>query len=216
MAKKLKFKKVDVIDRDEKLLASSEEVSFSDNRITLHGYDFPVIDHDTRVKILGYFEDGIMPVNGKITLSIETQMNLEIIKSDGKHDRRAYLKVQTDMKAAIKRTYSTGSRGKCLLVNDKVEVRDISAGGICFYSDKIYFVRQKLEISLYELRKDLLVKAVILRKHREYYKPGYRYRYGCEFIEVNNVQQRVIFEYVFKIQLADHHKELEKDMKIYD
>ena len=115
MAKKLKFKKVDVIDRDEKLLASSEEVSFSDNRITLHGYDFPVIDHDTRVKILGYFEDGIMPMNGKITLSIETQMNLEIIKSDGKHDRRAYLKVQTDMKAAIKRTYSTGA-GKCLLV----------------------------------------------------------------------------------------------------
>ena len=101
-------------------------------------------------------------------------------------------------------------------VKSKIRLRDISLCGIGFYSNTVFFVKQKIVINLNCIKDDLLVTAQVLRREKEKVPINYKYKYGCKFLGLNNEQQRLICEYVFRLELENYHKERAKDMKIYD
>lgn len=207
--------KMDVVNSENEIIITSTEFSVIGNRFILHGEDFPLLARNSAVKIIGFSEDGIVPMDGIVTLSIKKQLNINVVEFDEKNERRAYLKVRTDAYATVRRAFM-GRSGKGFIINEEVKLRDISVGGICFFSDKVFFVKQRLYIELHEIREGLVVKAIVLRKGRESYTTGFRYRYACRFAALNSVDERILCEYVFKMELENYQKELEKDLNIYD
>lgn len=209
------YKKIEVVNSENETIAASTEFSIIDNRIILHGEDFPLLDHNSAVKVIAFSKDGIVSMDGIVTMSIRKQMNINVVEFREKKERRSYLKVRIDAKAIVRKAFM-GRSGRGFIVNEEIKLRDISVGGICFFSDKVFFVNQRLYIELHEIREGLILKAVVLRKKRESYTTGYRYRYACRFAALNNAEETILCEYVFKMELENYQKELEKDLNIYD
>ena len=215
MGTKSGYKKIEVVNGDNKTILKATEYSVMGNRLILHGDNFPLLPLNSVTTIIGFAEDGIVPMNGIVTMSTQKQLNVTVTEFDEKTERRAYVKVRTDVKATVLRAFM-GRSGKCFNYNTEIQLRDISVGGIGFFSNQVFFVNQRLYIELHEIRKDFVLKAVVLRKQREPYTSEYRYRYGCKFVELDKVDERILCEFVFKTELENYQKELEKDLNIYD
>jgi hypothetical protein len=216
MGKNQDFKKFDIIYSGEAYPIHPVEVKVDGPRLIIHGENLPPFNRNSDIKIIGYLENGIVEMEGNVSLSIKEQININIWSKGTTSDRRDSLKVKTDALATIKRAYMANRKKKTFYINEGVQLRDISAGGLCFYSDRVYFKRQRLYISLDEIQEGLMVKAVVLRKVREKYSIGFKYHYGCQFEGLESPCERIIREYTFKMQIVSHQKEQEKDKNIYD
>ena len=212
----INYKKIDVMDPDFTMLVTSTDVAMENNKIMLHGDDFPLFDRESVVKIIGYLNDGVTAMEGVVTLSIDKQLNIDVTKKSETKDRRSYLKVRTDASATVRKVCFGEKSGRIMHLDEKVKLRDISVGGICFFSDRVFLAKQRIYLDLHEIKEGLNVQAQVLRKQRENRRYAYRYRYGCRFIGLSNLNQRIICEYVFKKELENYRKEQEKDSKIYD
>lgn len=206
------FKKIDVFYEEQGIQISSVAVSSMDNRITLMGDQFQLIAHQTLVDVIGYLEDGIVLMTGKVTLSTASQLNLDVESIDEKQERRKYLKVKTNFKTRLIKAHALGKRNKSILVNENVEIRDLSLGGACIYSNKTFFKKQRLYLDFSHLKPGFIAEAIVLRREKESYKIGFRYRYGCQFQNLGNEEQRILCEYVFKIQIQNH-KRLKENLE---
>jgi hypothetical protein len=205
--------KVDISKLDEGLHASAENVTVEPNRLILHGAGFPEIPHRTPVDIIIYYEDGIQFFFGEVTLSLAKQINVEILTvvSD-KKERRRSLKVRTSFDATAIRMYSVNEI-RCMRVNVPIRVRDLSGGGIGFLCNHPFFRRQKLILDVSHLKRDMKLAFQILRKEKieahmvggvEVSKIGFKFRYGGRILQLTAEQERLITEYVFKIQLSEY------------
>ncbi len=212
MADDTVYKKVDIVNPDNEIVVTSTNIHAAGDRMILRGSDFRLLPHYSTVELIGYQEEGIVKMTGVITLSIEKQVNIDIIEVGSQHDRREYLKIKTDAEATIRKAFTGPRSGKYFLINEKIRLRDISIGGICFFSNKVFLLDQIVYLDLHEIRGGLAVKAQILRKKRESGVTGFRYRYGCKFIDLDNVNQQIICGYVFKTELDIHQKEIEKGL----
>lgn len=209
-------KKVGLVHPDSGIVVTSTEINVIGSRIILHGAGFPLLDRNTNVNVTGYCDEGLIEMQGIITLSIGEQININISTVEEINDRRTYLKVRCDAEATILSAYMKNRGGKTFFKEDSIILRDISAGGICFFSEKFYFIKHKLLIELHGVAEDLKVNAIILRKQKEYRVPGFRYRYACKFVGLNRVDERKIFEYTFKKELENHQKMQDIDLSIID
>jgi hypothetical protein len=216
LARKTRLIKIDVQNEKSKSIISSTKFSIEENRLILQGDNFAVIDHGKKVNLVAYYEDGITFMEGIVTLSVEKQINIDLLDAGEKTDRRLYIKVKSSDNAIVLRAHALYDDSRTYNVKSKVRLRDISLGGICFYSNKVFLVNQKVVLNLNSIREDLVVTAQVLRKEKERTPINYKYRYGCKFLPLNNEQQRLICEYVFRLELENYHNELAKDMKIYD
>lgn len=210
------YKKVEILNSDNEIIISATRMNLFQKRITLHGYDFPLIDHNTRVKVIGYLEDGIVSMEGEVTLSIESQINLDILGFDAKNDRRRYLKVKTNLSANLLKAYGCGNSKKYFNIYETVETRDLSVGGICFFTNRTFLNGQRLLIDLYPIKTSFIVEAIVLRRRHNNNKLDYRYRYACKFINLDYEQQRALCEYVFRVQIENHKKKMNKGMNHND
>lgn len=210
------YKKIELIHpyNAGKLIAT--RYNFEGDRLILHGEEFMLVDRNSDVKLLAYCDDGVIDMAGRVTMSIPTQVNIDITAVGKANDRRDFLKVKTDDEGLIISFYMPGTNKKKFSAKDNVKFRDISAGGICFYSNKVYFAGQRLRIDLYSVADRLEVDAIILRKKKESYLREYKYRYACKFVNIDPISERKLFEYSFRTEIENHRKEQEKDLKIYD
>lgn len=205
------YKKIAIFGETGEPILSSSNMTVFDERITLHGKDFPLVSHRTIVNATGYQNDGIVNFLGKVTLSTNAQLNMEIVDFKAKHNRRAYLKVRTDLQTKVLHVYSLGRRKRQFPVREAIELRDISLGGIGFYSNRKYFKKQRIVVDFNELKKDFQATAIILRRSDEDKKYGFKYKYGCMFTDLKTEEQRVLLEYVFKKEIENHKKKLEEN-----
>jgi hypothetical protein len=218
--------KVDVSKLDEGIHVSSENVVMRGSRLILRGRNLREIPHQTQVDIIAYFENGVQFMWGTVTLSIPTQLNVEILSVSGKREeRRRNLKVRTSFDARVAAMYSLGDKRRRMSMDVDVRVRDLSLGGAGFFCDHPFFRRQVLLLDMGFLRKGLIVTFQILRKDRIVGEAGengivipmidYRFRYGGRILRVNAEQERIICEYVFKVQISEHQrrKDLEEALK---
>jgi hypothetical protein len=212
--------KVDISKLDAGLHVSAENVAIEPSRLILRGAGFMDIPHRTPVDIIVYYEDGIQFFFGEVTLSLPTQINVEILSvvSD-KKERRRSLKVRTSFDARGLRMFSmTGKRD--IRIDVPIRVRDLSVGGIGFFCNHPFFRRQRIILDIGYLKKDFKVGFQILRKERiephmvdgiEISTIGFKFRYGGIMLQITAEQERLITEYVFKVQLSEYQRRKETD-----
>jgi hypothetical protein len=212
--------KIDISKIDEGLHASAENVTIEPDRLIMRGVDFMDIPHRTPVDIIVYYEDGIQFFFGEVTLSLPTQINIEIVSvvSD-KTERRRSLKVRTSFDANAIRMFSMTGRRR-MRIDVPIRVRDLSVGGVGFFCNHPFFRRQKLIFDMDYLKNGLKVEFLILRKEKieahmvdgvEISKIGFKFRYGGRILQITAEQERLITEYVFKVQLSEHQKRKDAD-----
>ena len=203
--------KMDVFHAEEEVTVSSGSISVMAERIILMGEDFGLISHQSIVEAVGYLQDGIVLMKAKVTLSTCSQLNLEIIKTDSKQERRNFLKVKVFMRSKLLRAFSLGRNNKAFALNEPIQTRDISLGGIGFYSNQVLFKRQKVEINFNMLKPGFIARAEVLRKERGPFRGGYRFKYGCRFMNISGEEERVLCEFVFRIQIENHRRLMHQD-----
>jgi c-di-GMP-binding flagellar brake protein YcgR len=212
--------KVDISKLDEGLHVSAENVTIEPDRLIMRGAGFINIPHQTPVDIIIYYEDGIQFFFGEIKLSLPTQINVEILSvvSD-KKERRRSLKVRTSFDASAILMFSMKER-RHIRVNVPIRVRDLSMGGIGFFCNHPFFRRQKLILDMSYLKQDFKLEFQILRKEKieahmvdgvEISKVGFKFRYGGCILDISAEQERLITEYVFKVQLSEHQRRKEAE-----
>lgn len=198
--------KMNVYYADEEVTVTSTNINAMGSRIILLGEDFGLIPHKSIVEVVGYLQDGIVFMNAQVTLSTSTQLNFDIIKTDVKQERRSYLKVKVYMNSKLLRAFSLGKKNKPYLINEPIQTRDISLGGVAFYSNRILFKRQKVELDFNILKPGFIALAEVLRKERGPFRGGYRFKYGCRFLNISGEEERVLCEFVFRTQIENHKK----------
>ncbi len=198
--------KMDVFYAEEEVTVSSSSISAMGDRIILMGEDFGLIPHQSVVEAVGYLQDGIVFMKAKVTLSTRSQLNFNIIKTDDKQERRSFLKVKVLMNTKLLRAFSLGRNSKAFALNEPIQTRDISLGGIGFYCNRVLFKKQKVEIDFNMLRPGFIAQAEVLRKERGPFRGGYRFKYGCRFMNISGEEERVLCEFVFRTQIENHRK----------
>jgi hypothetical protein len=215
MAVAKRIVKVDISKFDEGVHASAENVTIEPNRMIMRGIGFMDIPHRTPVDIIVYYEDGIQFFFGEVTLALSTQINVEIISvvSD-KKERRRSLKVRTSFDATVIRMFSMSGR-RYMRMAVPIRVRDLSMGGIGFFCNHPFFRKQKLILDMSYLKSGFKVEFQILRKEKieahmvegvEVATVGFKFRYGGIMSQITTEQERLITEYVFKVQLLEHQR----------
>jgi hypothetical protein len=200
------FIKMNVFYAEEEVTISSSNISAMGERIILMGEEFGLIPHQSIVEVVGYLQDGIVFMNAKVTLSTSSQLNFDIMKTNNKQERRSYLKVKVYMNSKLLRGFSLGRSGKVYAINEPIQTRDISLGGVAFYSNRTLFKRQKIELDFNMLKPGFIARAEVLRKERGPFRGGYRYKYGCRFLNISGEEERVLCEFVFRTQIENHRK----------
>jgi len=206
----LKFVKINIMyggDKEENnVVISSMNVNADGERIFINGEDFGLIPHHSVVDAVGYFEDGLVIMSGKVSLSTESQINLNIIKTDDKKNRRKFIRVKLYKKTRLVKAYFLGQIKKSYFIDELIETRDVNLGGIGFYSNKRLLEKQKISLDFGFLKTGFEVEAEILRIEKGSFGSGYKYKYGCTFLNKNNEEERMICEYVFRVQIENHNK----------
>jgi c-di-GMP-binding flagellar brake protein YcgR len=99
-------------------------------------------------------------------------------------------------------------------------VRDLSAGGVGFFCNHPFFRKQKLILDLSYLKSGFKMEFQILRKEKieahmvggvELSRIGFKFRYGGRILQLTTEQERLITEYVFKVQLSEYQKRRDAD-----
>jgi hypothetical protein len=208
MEKDTKLAKVDILDQNDNPLASATIITIDGSRLMLHGEGFPLLPGNSAIKAVGYSGDGMLIMEGFISLSMEEQLNLDISGSEMRTDRREYFKVKTNEPATVRFARMPNQR-LGFLCSDRIRLRDLSLGGLCFYSNRTYFPDQILRIELDTIGAGLELNIQLLRKVTEQRRIGYRYRYAGRFADADAAQQRILCEHIFKTELINYHNEVE-------
>lgn len=203
--------KISVYHAEGKVTISSSNLNVMGDRIILMGENFGLIPHQSVVEGIGYLQDGIVFMNAKVTLSTESQLNLEILKTDNKQERRNYLKVKVYLNSRLIRAFSVGKSKKSYMISESIQTRDISLGGIAFYSNRTLLKRQKIALDLNMLKPGFIAMAEVLRRDKGPFRGGFRYKYGCRFLNITGEEERVLCEFVFRTQIENHRKLTYKD-----
>ena len=211
--------KVDLINNEEGIIVSSERAQFSSYRLILNqkpGTLFPILPHQTHVDIVAYFEDGIQLMWGEVSLSLPDRINVEVTSRSGeKQERRKNLKVRASFDAKVRAMWSMGRRKVRVRLGADIHVRDISMGGLGFFSDSRFFRNQRIELDLSYLKPGFKVEFQILRKEKNLnysgFPLGFKYRYGGKFLKLRAEEERLVCEYVFRIQLQDYQRRKRKN-----
>lgn len=204
------FIKISVFYAEKGVTVSSSNINAMGERIILMGEDFGLIPHQSIVDVIGYFQDGVVFMNAKVSLSTSSQLNFDILKRDGKQERRSYLKVKVQINSKLTRAFSLGKREKPYRIDEAIETRDLSLGGVAFYSDSVLFKKQKVELDFNMLRPGFMAQAEVLRKERGPFH-GRRFKYGCRFVNISGEEERVLCEFVFRTQINNHRKAAYQD-----
>ena len=209
--------KVDLVNVDEGISISSERAQFSAYRLIMYaiqGNEFPILPHQTQVDMIAYYEDGIKLMWGEVSLSLPGQINVEVLSNSGKkQERRKNLKVRTSFDAKVLAVESMGRRKRRMKVKSDIRVRDLSLGGVGFFSDSLFFRNQVIALDLSYLKPGFVVDFQVLRREKNIgyggYPPGFKYKYGGRVLRLTGEEERMVCEYVFKVQITDYNRRKE-------
>ena len=181
-----KYIKVELCSVDKEILFSTKDYDIDGDRMILNGRGLPRVEHQAVIRAIGYMDDGIIMMKGKVTISTDMQIKMEILACEEKQERRESVKVRTEFRSRILKVYRNTKSKKGLLVNDEMQARDISLGGICFYCNKVFLKGQANYFEFNQSREPFVLEAVIVRKESEKIKKGSKYKYGCRFSNMTN------------------------------
>lgn len=199
------YLKIEIVDEADNILITSQDVRFDQDRMIIFGKNFDYINHEIRVTIKGYTEDGITIMEGIVKLSTNLQVNIEGLNIKENLERRESVKSKAKIYTNVVKTVSTGKNKRIMNILSPIKTIDISMGGLCFVSRTPFFLNQIVYVDLNEVFQGMVLPAKILRKNRV--RDGeYRYKYGCQFQRIMSNQERALCEYAFKMQIINKQK----------
>lgn len=210
------FVKVDITNYVKGIYISADTAVRDGDKLIMKGTDLELVPHHTEVDIVGYFEDGLLFMKGVVSLSLPTQINIDIFNaSSEKEERRNHLKVHTAFETQVVKVFSMGENRRYMRTNIPIKIRDLSLGGIGFYSNHPFFKKQRLQVNLDYLMPGFVAEFQVLRREKVVQRPDTKekdridskYRYGGRMLRLSAEQERIVCEYVFKVQLDDYHKQ---------
>jgi len=213
--KEAAFIRIDAVytDGETAIAVSSEKVNFMEGKLSLKGRNFDLIPHGSAVECVGYLWDGFVMIEGEVALSTESQLNIVIKNMSGKQERRSFLKVRTGVNVVLTRAFSLGKRCKPYRINETVYTKDLSIGGVSFYSNRVLFKKQQIEIDFSAVIPNFKARAEVLRKERGSFLhkvkgafKRYRYIYACRLLKVSGEAERALCEYVLRTQVENRRK----------
>lgn len=195
--------KMDVLNDDKEVILSSANVVAESDRLILKGADFKIIPQKTKVSIVGYLKDGLVLMDAAVTVSTSNQLNLNMVKTYTKQERRNFLKVTASVEGRLFRAFSMGRRKRPYMLNAPILTRDMSLGGIAFYCDKTLLKKQIVEIKLDQIKPGFVALAEVLRREKGFYRGGYYKKYACRLWKLSGEAERTLCEFVFRTQLEN-------------
>lgn len=213
--KEYTFIRAEVIytDGETTVAVTSEKCGFTDGKLSLKGKEFGKMPHGATVEAIGYVWDGFVIVEGEVALSTESQLNINVRKIGGKQERRSFLKVKVGVNAVLRKAFSLGRMRKAYKINETVLTKDLSLGGISFYSNRVLFKKQRIEIDMGLIIPGFSAQAEVLRKERGSYLhkikgsfKRYRFIYACRLLKIGGEEERALCEFVFRTQLENRRK----------
>lgn len=111
---------------------------------------------------------------------------------------RSDLKMKVSYKSTLRSLEGTSRK------NLEIKARDISCGGMCFETEKDLMMTELYETVVPITRIPLVLNLKILRK--TYDEERNIYVYGCRFVELNNNEDRLLREAVYRLQMIARKK----------
>lgn len=164
-----------------------------------------VVSYSTIVKINVFnFRLGFRVLVGKVYLSTMDFIRLIEITSLLDYERRNFFRVETNIRATIERprkkdeqTAEQGEQGEEQeTITITVRVRDLSLGGVLFFSDENFSIGDEFAIKLHIGHLNTTLPCVLRRVKQV----DQTYRYGCEFVGLTEAQNGALCAFVFQRQ----------------
>ena len=216
-----KIVKVEILDRNGTVAVTSEKnfvfpkniETSEDSILIIKGADLKEFAKDERVHVISTTKAGDrIKYPGMVTVSLDTQLNVRIIKSHDTEvlqERRRYFKIKVF------------ERGRVLfMVRDDettrfeepvpMEINDINIGGV-FMVTSVPLQEDDIVCIDVDLFIDYRLNAVarVLRVQRN--PDGTVKGYGCAFQGLTASQEDYIGKYIYKVQSAQRQKEIAKE-----
>jgi hypothetical protein len=198
------------------LTANNVTADADGKQLVLKGSDFIRIPSRTEVAAEVCYPDGIQHLSCEVTFSMPTQINLDVIaENDSKIDRRSTFKVRTSFETMVMRMYSLGEMHRRMKIEAPIRVRDLSGGGIGFFSNNIFFEKQQIVVDMSILKPDMHINFQVLRREKpkprvkegiRVFRLPFRFSYGARAVRMTAEQERLVMEYIFKTQLSGYQK----------
>lgn len=157
-----------------------------------------IIGRKVRLSIIDE-QQGVFLYEGIVQYFLRHRLHLEQLEFLNRIQRRSDVKVQIDYEDVVELI------SKDPITCASVHFKDISAGGTCFESD----VSLDLEVgdmvsTIFKLcRYPVLLEMKVLRVNET---DRQSYVYGCQFVGIGQQVERLIREFVFKLQIERNYK----------
>ena len=218
--------KIEVLDVNENIIVTSEKgfslpknmMSDDESIVIIKGRDLPELERNTIVSIVTTTKGGDrIKYPGAISMSMETQMNIRVLKSGDTQvlqERRRFFKIKV---AEEGRALFFVRADKTIRFEEPIDIsiKDINVGGIFLVCTDYEFMVDDLicmDIDLSAENVTLNAAAYVLRVQRN--PDGSIEGYGCEFQGLTGAQEDLIGRFIMKKQSDLRAKDAEEEQKI--
>lgn len=203
-----------IFDLDNNRLGKGHVLSLNLEVIKIKGVDLPILDSKTNIIIEIYNEfTGRVQYFCEVRVAALNQLNAKILRQNPVIERRQALKVRTDLSFYIESLYRNGENVTADFPNMKINVLNLSIGGMLISSNYKLFIDDIITFS-FKFGKNLviLLKAKLIRIDKEYdnnTKQLSILNYGCVFEQMPPSYENIITKYLYKrhLQLYKNKKE---------
>ena len=161
--------------------------------------ELPVISYNLFVKVEVYNARlGFRVLIGRVYISNQELIRIIDLNEATNDERREYFRISTRCDGIIFNLTHQQPDGTIKEYQDfKVSLVDISLGGLMFRTKEVLGVGETFSIVIPAMKENMLYECTIRRSVE---KPENYIGYGCEFSEMTNLQEDILYRYILRCQ----------------
>jgi|LAHS01.1.fsa_nt_gb hypothetical protein len=199
-------KLVKIFDLNNNLIGRGYLLNLSSETIMVKGTKLPVLSSGTEIIIEIYNEfSGISQYFCHVNIASVNQLNALVVRKKIDFERRNFLKVRTDLSFYVESIYRSGENVTKDFSNMKINILNLSIGGMLISSNYELFVNDVLSFDFhYENSPLILLKAMVIRIDTIYDNNTKQLsirNYGCIFEQMPSLYEDMITKYLYIRQL---------------
>ena len=165
--------------------------------------ELPEIPYNMVVKVEIYNTKlGFRVLVGNVYLSTSKIARIINLTEATNDERRQYFRISSRSRAVILRLShkyvdENGNTAETEYLNQNVQLVDISLGGLMFKSGLELAIGDGFDIVIEEMRDSMIYNCIIRRRVP---RADSLIGYGCEFMDMTNLQEDLLYKYILKRQ----------------
>ena len=212
MINKDKISRVMIYDLSGKMVLVTSSVFFpkdffkvkGTDFVMLKGSDYPVLPSGTPVDAVFEYATGTrVKYRTSIDLGTEYQMNFRVSEGEVLEERRRSFKIMVDMDGQSP-FFIRGEEMFSFANPVEIKIININLGGVLFSSNSDFEPGDQVMLDFMEGEMQLLIE--VLRIQRE--KDGSVLGYGCQFIDITDVQEERLAKFIMDCQVLEREKKM--------